>query len=148
MKKGLEYLEGWFARRNPERETVSLWTCSLRCRLTNRTRYFFFLPSRPLSLLFRDTLESAVRNSTRIDNTPAISRPMGSPSKETWRRKEIETPPSLPPPYGKRKKRPVPVKGMNINRGACRERLTCLPVPTFVSKNVSRAVEYIGLATK
>ena len=107
-----------------------------------------FLPLRPLSLLFRDTLESAVRNSTRIDNAPAISRPMGSPSKETWRRKEIETPPSLPPPYGKRKKRPVPVKGMNINRGACRERLTCLPVPTFVSKNVSRAVEYIGLATK
>lgn len=68
----------------------------------------------PLSLLFRDTLESAVRNSTRIDNAPAISRPIAKGEGISIQGGEKR---SNPPSYGKRKKRPVPVKGMNINRG-------------------------------
>lgn len=72
---------GWLLVIPVQKEKHSL-TRSLRCRVTNRTRYFLlpFFPffSSPTTLLTIPgyTLESAVRNSTRIDNAPAIFRPM------------------------------------------------------------------------
>lgn len=97
---------------------------------------FLFFP--PLSLLFLDT-PSKVQSETRLALImPRLypgQWPRGRawrecpPSKEIWRRKENGYRPL------KRKKRPVPVKGMNINRGLPR---TILPSTLVSSKSVSR----------